>query len=174
MDPFIGEIKLFAGNFAPKGYALCNGQLVPLSQNTALFSILGVTYGGDGKTNFALPNLQGRAPMQAGQGPGLTNRNLGETGGSTTVTLLTTQMPAHNHVPQCYDGGPTVNAVQGNVWGGTSGRGAAQVFTDGPINQQMKFDAIGLAGGSQPHNNRQPYLGLNFIIALQGIFPPRP
>jgi microcystin-dependent protein len=173
MDPFIGEIRIFAGNFAPKNWALCNGQLMPISQNTALFSLLGVTYGGDGKTNFALPNLMGRAPMQQGTGPGLTPRTLGEASGSPTVTLITSEMPMHNHAPQCYDGGTVVGTTQGNVWGGTTGRGASVAFTDGAPNQQMNPNILGVAGGSMPHNNMQPYLGLNFIIALYGVFPPR-
>lgn len=174
MDPFIGEIRIFAGNFAPYGWALCNGQLMPLRQNTALFSLLGVTYGGDGKTTFALPNLMGRAPMHAGQGPGLTDRILGEMDGEGTVTLLATEMPAHNHVPQCYDGGTTVGTTQGNVWGGGSGRTAVPAFVTGPINQMMLNTVIQPSGGNQPHNNKQPYLGLTFIISLQGVFPARP
>lgn len=174
-DVFLGEIRIFAGNFAPKGWALCNGQLMAVNQNTALFSLLGVTYGGDGKTTFALPNLQGRAPMQPGQGPGLTARTLGQTSGSQTVTLLTTQMPAHNHVPMGDGNGGTAatGVATNNVWGSSTSRGGSLLYTDGLVNVAMSPYALGVAGSSQPHNNMQPYLGLNYIIALQGIFPPR-
>lgn len=173
-EAFIGEIRVFAGNFAPKGWALCNGQIMSIAQNTALFSILGVTYGGDGKTTFALPNLQGRAPVQPGSGPGLTSRTLGEQGGTATVTLLTTEMPAHNHVPQGYDGGATTANADGSVWSKTAGgRTPPPFYSTGAPNVSMSPQAIGVAGGSQPHNNMQPYVGVNFIIALQGIFPSR-
>lgn len=172
-EAFIGEIRVFAGNFAPKGWALCNGQLMAIAQNTALFSILGVTYGGDGKTTFALPNLQGRAPVQPGAGPGLTNRTLGEQGGTATVTLLNTEMPAHSHVPQGYDGGATTASANGSVWSKTAGRTAPPFYSVNAPNVSMSPQAVGVAGGSQPHNNMQPYLGVNYIIALEGIFPMR-
>jgi microcystin-dependent protein len=173
-DAFIGEIRIFAGNFAPKGWALCNGQLMPLSQNTALFSLLGVTYGGDGKVTFALPNLQGRAPMQPGQGPGLTPRTLGETNGSQMVTLLPPQMPAHNHIPMADDtrNSAKVEEPTGHAWG--SGLRGTDIYTTEKSRTTMSPAALGAAGGSQPHNNMQPYLGVNFIIALQGDFPQRP
>jgi microcystin-dependent protein len=174
-DPFVGEIRVFAGNFAPKGWALCNGQLLPITQNTALFSLLGVTYGGDGKTNFALPNLMGRAPMQPGTGPGLTPHVLGETSGSQTVTLLTTEMPAHNHVPLGNGtAGSGVSSIATDTVWGSGGRSGTPVYTDDPSRVTMSPVALGGAGGSSPHNNMQPYLGLNYIIALQGIFPQRP
>lgn len=173
---FIGEIRIFAGNFAPKGWALCNGQLVPLVQNTALFSLLGVTYGGDGKTNFALPNLQGRAPMQQGQGPGLSNHPLGQSAGSPSVTLLTTQMPAHTHTPMGdgTSGSAATGLATNNVFGSRSTRSGSPIYTDDPSRVNMNPLALGASGASMPHNNMQPYLGLNFIIALEGIFPQRP
>lgn len=173
-DQFIGEVRIFGGNFAPKGWALCNGQLLPISQNTALFSLLGTYYGGDGKTNFALPNLMGRAPMHPGQGPGLTNRVLGEMDGSNTVTLLANEMPAHNHLPMANgneDSG-TMSVATGNVWG-AGGRGTA-IYSGDSSRVQMSMLALGPAGGSMPHNNMQPYLGVTYIIALEGIYPARP
>ena len=171
---FIGEIRVFAGNFAPKGWAFCDGQILSISQYTALFSILGTMYGGDGKTNFALPNLRERAPMQQGAGPGLTARTIGQQGGAAAVTLLTTAMPAHSHVAQGYDGSATAAGANGNVWAKTSGgRTPPPFYSSAAPNVSMSPQAVGVAGGSQPHNNMQPYLGVNFIIALQGIFPSR-
>lgn len=169
-DPFVAEIRIFPFNFAPKGWAFCDGQLLPLSQNTALFSLLGTTYGGNGKSNFALPNLQGRAPMQPGQGPGLSLRDLGETGGSETVTLLESEIPSHSHT---LNGAPTPsdsNEPAGNVLGRPTGSvlyGAAQSLVP------MAGQALSPSGGDQPHNNLMPYLTFNFCIALQGVFPPR-
>lgn len=172
MDPFVGEIRLFAGNFAPKGWALCNGQLLPISQNTALFSLLGVQYGGDGKTTFALPNMQGKAPVHRGQGNGLTDRTIGEIGGSANVTLLTTEIPAHTHVPNSQSSQGVADPTNA-LWTNTAGlRGAAYYGTT--ADTSMSPAAIQPAGGSQPHNNMQPYLGVNYIIALQGVFPSRP
>lgn len=172
-DPFLGEIRIFAGNFAPKGWALCNGQLMPLSQNTALFSLLGVTYGGDGKTTFGLPNLMGSAPMHPGQGPGLSPRTLGQKSGTPHVTLLTSQMPVHNHVPMAdgNDDSATMKIATSNVWG--SGQRGSMIYSPGPVNTPMNPLALGVTGGSMPHNNMQPYLGMTFIICLQGIYPPR-
>ncbi len=174
MDPFVAEIRIFAGNFAPKGWALCNGQLMPISQNTALFSLLGTTYGGDGKSTFALPNLQGSAPMQQGQGPGLSLRDLGEIGGEPTVTLLQTEMPAHSHSPQGSTGSNQTTPVN-NAWasGAKLGGGNLYVPTNQQTNVQMSPLGTSIAGSSLPHNNMMPYLGLTFIIALQGVFPPR-
>lgn len=169
MDPFIGEIKIFTGNFAPYGWAFCNGQTMNITQNTALFSLLGTMYGGDGKTTFALPNLQGRAPMHTGAGPGLTPRNVGQTGGDASVTLISSEMPQHSHVPQSV-ATATVSTTTGSVWAGGS-RGSTLYAT--AANTPMNPGALGVAGGSQPHNNMQPYLPMSFIIALQGIFPPR-
>ena len=171
-NPFVAEIRIFAGNFAPTGWALCDGQLMPISQNTALFSLLGTTYGGDGKSTFALPNLQGCVPMQAGQGPGLSLRDLGETGGEQTVTLLVTEMPAHSHTVQCLSAGEGDNSPQNAVWAG-GGRGAPPMYTPTGNNVQMNPFATSIAGGNLPHNNMPPFLGLTFIIALQGVFPAR-
>lgn len=166
MDPFVGEIRVVGFNFAPTGWALCNGQLLPISQNTALFSLLGTTYGGDGKSNFALPNLQGRAVMHPGNGPGLTTRYLGETGGTASETLSQAQMPAHNHA---------LNAASGSASTGTpSGANSLAAGTVNTYGAATNMVPMGEAkGGGQPHNNMQPYEVLNFVIALQGIYPPR-
>jgi microcystin-dependent protein len=175
-NPFLAEIRIFTGGFAPKGWALCDGQLMPISQNTALFSLLGTTYGGNGTSNFALPNLQGCAPMQAGQGPGLTLRDLGETAGEQTVTLLQTEMPAHAHnPPQAINANPNSNDPAGNAWAsGQKGFGAVYAAPPGPsATLQMNQFALSIAGGNLPHNNMTPFLGLTFIIALQGVFPAR-
>jgi microcystin-dependent protein len=181
-NPFVAEIRIFAGNFAPTGWAMCNGQLLPISQNTALFSLLGTTYGGDGKSTFALPNLQGTAPMQQGQGPGLSQRFLGETGGEQTVTLLQTEMPSHSHTMQTTATAATVAAATNNQWamaqaGGAKGGGGSIInmystTTNSGLAQMSPF-ATSIAGGSLPHNNMPPFLGLTFIIAMQGVFPPR-
>lgn len=167
-DPFIAEIRMFAGNFAPRGWAFCNGQILPIVQNTALFSLLGTTYGGDGRSTFALPNLQGRAPLHPGQGPGLTSRLLGETGGSTSVTLTIDQMPAHRHsaqvtAQQATDTTPHTDELVLPAFAGFKAYGSPRDMLNLPDQ----------SGGDQPHNNLQPYLAVNFIIALQGIFPPR-
>lgn len=172
-NPFLAEVRIFTGNFAPKGWAQCDGQLMPISQNTALFSLLGTTYGGDGKSNFALPNLQGSIPMQAGQGPGLTLRDLGETGGEQTVTLLQTEMPAHTHGAMASTGSDAATPVN-NAWASGQKLGGGDVYTPtSPQNVPMNPFALSISGGSQPHNNLAPFLGLNFIIALQGVFPAR-
>lgn len=172
MDPFVAEIRIFPFNFAPKGWAFCDGQLLPLSQNTALFSLLGTTYGGDGKSNFALPDMQGNAPMHPGQGPGLSLHDLGETGGSETVTLLESEIPAHTHsMMASTQDGLDSHALQNLL---AQGIGINQ-YTDantGPF-VNLNVNALPPAGGDQPHNNMQPYLTLNFCIALQGVFPPR-
>ena len=169
MDPFLAEIRIFAGNFAPKDWAFCNGQVMAISQNTALFSILGTTYGGDGKSNFALPNLQNSFAMDAGQGPGLTNRGLGETGGESTHTLTTAEIPAHTHQLKS-DGAATTGTPSTSV---ALGPASANIYAPLTASALMAGNAVGIGGGSQPHENRQPYLALSFIIALQGIFPPR-
>ena len=173
-NPFLAEIRIFTAGFAPKGWAQCDGQLMPISQNTALFSLLGTTYGGNGTSNFALPNLQGCAPMQAGQGPGLTLRDLGETAGEQTVTLLQTEMPAHSHGALADSGSGAASPV-GNVWSAGAKVGGGNIYTPSvqANNVQMNPFALSIAGGSQPHNNMQPFLGLMFIIALQGVFPAR-
>jgi microcystin-dependent protein len=171
-NPFVAEIRIFTGNFAPKGWALCDGQLMPISQNTALFSLLGTTYGGDGKSNFALPNLQGCAPLQPGQGAGLSLRDLGETGGEQTVTLLQTEMPAHSHGVQATTTGGLPSPTN-NVWAsGLKGHPGVYAASSGQ-NVQMNPFGTSIAGGNLPHNNMPPYLGLTFIIALQGVFPAR-
>jgi microcystin-dependent protein len=171
-DQFVAEIRIFPFNFAPTGWAMCNGQLMPISQNTALFSLLGTTYGGDGKSTFALPNLQGSAPLQPGQGPGLSLYDLGQTGGEETVTLIQTEMPVHAHQASGASGnGPTSPA--GNTWGTGAGRTPPPTYVDGSPNVTMSPITVAITGSSFPHNNMQPYLTLNFCIALQGIFPAR-
>jgi microcystin-dependent protein len=170
-NPFVAEIRMFAGNFAPKGWAFCDGQILPLSQNTALFSLLGTTYGGNGQTTFALPNLQGSAPMQPGQGNGLSLHDLGEQSGSETITLLTSEMPSHNHfaVPKTSLGNSQTPGAQ--AWAGST---LAKQYVSTAPDIAMNPTALAIAGGSLPHNNMPPYLVVNFIIALQGVFPPRP
>jgi microcystin-dependent protein len=172
-DPFVAEIRIFPFNFAPKGWAFCNGQILPLSQNTALFSLLGTTYGGDGKSNFALPDLQGSTPMHPGQGPGLSLHDLGEQGGSETVTLLESEIPLHTHNLMAQStplGGTTL--PDGNS---LNRPGSGNLYSASAANQvQMADQTLAHTGGDQPHNNMQPYLALNFCIALQGVFPPRP
>ena len=170
-NPFLAEIRIFTGNFAPKGWALCNGQLLPISQNTALFSLLGTTYGGDGKSNFALPNMQGNAPMQPGQGPGLSLHDLGETAGEQAVTLLQTEMPSHPHTAQAAASGNLADPGN-NAWS-TGAKGHPGFYAAVGSNTPMSATALSIAGGNQPHNNMIPFLGLTFIIALQGVFPPR-
>jgi microcystin-dependent protein len=171
-SPFVAEIRIFGFNFAPTGWAACSGQLLPISQNTALFSLLGTTYGGNGTTTFALPNFQGNAPMQFGQGPGLSDRFLGETGGETSVTLLQSEMPIHSH-PVGADSGAGGNADPTNGMWAATGRGRPLPYSSNSPNSSMSFQAFGMAGGGLPHNNMPPYLTLNFCIALQGIYPAR-
>jgi microcystin-dependent protein len=171
-DPFVAEIRMFAGNFAPTGWAQCNGQLLPISQNTALFSLLGTYYGGDGKSTFALPDLEGSAPVGQGQGTGLSEYFLGQSSGSDTITLLNSEMPNHNHFVQgnfnsgdVFTPGPTVvlaNSDPGNAYTAAS----ANLV-------QMAFQAVTVTGSSLPHNNMMPFLTVLFIIAMQGVFPPR-
>ncbi len=171
MDPFVAEIRIFPFNFAPKGWAFCDGQLLPLSQNTALFSLLGTTYGGDGKSNFALPNLQGCVPLHAGQGPGLSLRDLGESAGSASVTLLNSELPSHSHTPTRSLGSTAVAHFE------SPSSSLALSRSDGFLAYSAAALTPGLgttvAGGSQPHNNVMPSLTLNFCIALQGVYPPR-
>ena len=173
-DPFVAEIRIFPFNFAPKGWAFCDGQLLPLSQNTALFSLLGVTYGGDGKSNFALPNMQGNAPMHPGQGPGLSLHDLGEIGGSETVTLLTSEIPFHVHNIMALNSDfGNLNAPSPLRSLARSGNATAYQTNSSAGITQMSPNALSISGSSFPHNNMQPYLTLNFCIALQGVFPPR-
>jgi microcystin-dependent protein len=172
-NPFVAEIRIFAGNFAPTGWATCDGQLLPISQNTALFSLLGTTYGGDGKSTFALPNLQGSAPLQQGQGPGLSLRDLGEIGGEQNVTLLQTEMPVHIHTAVAASGTGQPDPTN-NAWAsGAKGFGSIYSPSVQASNVQMNPFALSISGGNLPHNNMMPYLCLTFIIALQGVFPPR-
>ena len=173
MDPFVAEIRIFPFNFAPKGWAFCDGQLLPISQNTALFSLLGTVYGGDGKSNFALPNLQGCAPMHPGQGPGLSLRDLGETAGSETVTLLESEMPAHSHAVVAAANPALVKLPSPNVSLARSRSANAYQTNTNQNLVSMAQEAIAPTGGDAPHNNLQPYLTFNFCIALQGVFPPR-
>jgi microcystin-dependent protein len=174
--PFLGQIQIVGFNFAPTGWATCDGQLLPISQNTALFAILGTTYGGDGQQTFALPNLRERTPLGAGQGPGLSFYDLGQADGSENVTLLAGQMPAHTH-GLVGDGGVSGSGTPAGseVFGVTKGAkpGAVNVYGPAANTAAMDSSALSAVGGSQPHNNRQPYLGVLFIIAMQGIFPAR-
>ena len=176
MDPFVAEIRIFPFNFEPTVWAFCDGQLMPISQNTALFSLLGTVYGGDGKSTFALPNLQGSVPIHAGQGQGLTERFLGEMSGVESITLLESEIPAHAHgVGRALAAdGNTISPVN-SVWAqSAAGRGTAALYKDGAPTGTVNILSLNVAGGGLPHNNMQPYLTLNFCIALQGIFPQRP
>jgi len=170
-DPFVAEIRIFPFNFAPRGWAFCNGQLLPISQNTALFSLLGTTYGGNGQSNFALPNLQGSAAMQPGQGPGLSLRDLGEVGGSDTVTLLQSEIPAHAHALMASNEIGEDRKAVGEAMARSTGGPLYGPVPASPV--AMAFEALPVAGSSFPHNNLMPYLTLNFCIALQGVYPPR-
>lgn len=172
-DQFVAEIRIFPFNFPPTGWAFCQGQLMPISQNTALFSLLGTVYGGDGKSTFALPDLQGNAAMQPGQGQGLSLRDLGEIGGSETVTLLVSEMPFHTHSLAVSAEIADVQTPTADCSLGRSGGGNAYTATVANV-VQLAPQALAPAGGSLPHNNMQPYLTLNYCIALQGIFPQRP
>jgi microcystin-dependent protein len=192
MDPFIGQICIFGFGFAPQGWAMCQGQTMPISQNTALFSILGISFGGDGRSTFALPNLQGNAAIGAGEGPGLSAYPIGETGGETTVALLSAEMPSHNHAFVVSTAAATAQSPQGNLLARAMrpfvhAADAAEVAAPAPTQIEADFysanpgsaktalasRAIAPLGGNQPHNNMQPYLTLNFCIALQGVMPPR-
>lgn len=164
-EPFIGSIILFAGNFAPRGWAFCNGQLLAISQNTALFSILGTTYGGNGQTTFALPDLRGRVPVSSGQGPGLSSYSLGQQAGEENVTLNAQQLPSHTHSQPATNGQETTNRPNGAL---PARGGVYSNESDGSA-----FHPTTAAGGGQPHDNLPPYLTLNYIIALEGIYPSR-
>ena len=168
-SPFVGEIRFFGFNFAPVGWALCNGQLLPINQNTALFSLLGTTYGGDGRTNFALPNLQGRVPIHMGSGPGLSTYVIGQTGGTETTTLTVGELPAHRHLVEANNGAGTLARPADN-FPARAGDEAYAAASDQPT---MNAGMIAETGGGQPFDNIQPYLVGNFCIALTGIFPAR-
>ena len=172
MNPFLAQIVMFAGNFAPRGWAFCEGQLLPIAQNQALFSLLGTTYGGDGRTTFALPDLRGRSPIQQGHGPGLSDIKLGQRGGIETKTLMITELPSHNHM-----GAIKVSsaAADDDVPGTNVSIGAAEIFVEGVANTNLASGSVTTTntGGQQPFNIRNPFLGINYIIALQGVFPSR-
>ena len=171
-DPFIGQVTMFGGNFAPRGYALCEGQLLSINAYSALFSILGTTYGGDGRTNFGLPDLRGRVSIQQGNGPGLSHYALGQRGGSELETLTTAQLPAHQHGVECDNGSGDGFSPPDKLYAGAADR--ALIYGD-PVQptQLMHANMIEPAGGGQSHTNVQPYLAINFIIALEGIYPSR-
>lgn len=178
MDPFIAEIRIYPFNFAPKGWAWCNGQLLPISQNTALFSLLGTFYGGDGKSTFALPDMQGNMPMHHGQGAGLSLRDLGEMGGSETVTLLESEIPVHTHLYSAHGGdastaSPSAQLPAKGYWDDGTAAGMVGAYSSSPPNTAMSPYGLAAAGGSLPHNNMMPYLALSFCIALTGVFPAR-
>jgi microcystin-dependent protein len=170
-DQFVAEIRIFAGNFAPMGWALCNGQLLGISQNTALFSLIGTYYGGNGTSDFQLPNMRGSSPMNFGQGPGLSTRVVGETGGETSVTLTQSQLPVHTHgvlaASSSGQGSPAGHSF------GALGRGKPAAYAAGGSLVSLNANSVTVSGGNQPHNNLPPYLVMNFIIALQGIYPSR-
>ena len=172
-DPFVAEIRLFPFNFAPKGWAFCDGQLLPISQNTALFALLGTTYGGDGRSTFALPDLRGCVPVHPGQAPGLSQRFLGEAGGSSTVSLLSSEMPAHTHPLTASAATAFARSPSGELFANQSGGVNSYASPAGAPAALLASSASGPAGDGLPHNNMAPYLVMNFCIALQGIFPPR-
>lgn len=170
-DPFVAEIRIVPFNFAPRGWAWCDGQLLPIQQNMALFSLLGTAYGGNGQSNFALPDLQGRAPMMWGQGAGLSSYDLGQSGGLETVALSSAQMPAHTH---SLSGGDAAGAPVAEPAGASLGASPARAYSPAAPSESMSVDAVSVTGSGQPHNNLPPYLTTYFVIALQGVFPLRP
>jgi len=172
-DPFVAEVRCFGFNFAPTGWAQCNGQLVSISQNTALFSLLGTFYGGNGQSTFALPDLQGSVTIGSGQGPGLSDRFIGEQGGAQQVTLLQSEIPVHDHAILASNDAATANTAAGNHPARPFGRGNSLFSTSQAPIANLAPEALAPAGGDQPHSNLMPYLTMNFCIALQGIFPPR-
>lgn len=172
MEPFVGQIQAFGFNFAPRGWAFCDGQMMSISQNTALFSLLGTVYGGDGRTTFGLPDLRGRVSLHQGTGPGLSHYNIGQRGGVESVTLTQAQMPAHNHAVQCVSSNGNVASPVGALPAAEVAAGA-DIWSNAAANGQMAATMIASAGGSQPHSNIQPYLVLNWCIALQGLYPSR-
>lgn len=180
-EPFLGEIRMFPYNFAPTGWAFCDGQLLPISQNTALFALLGTTYGGNGTTTFALPDFRGRGPIHPGQGPGLSQRTLGQAGGAETVALGVPQMPVHTHAANCNTGPANQESPGGNVWAKVFNHSphththtpGPNIYQSGSPNGQMSSAAIANTGGGQAHENMPPFLAVSFCIALEGVFPAR-
>ena len=173
-EPFLGEIRAVGFSFAPRGWAFCDGSLLPIAQYTALFSILGTTYGGDGRTNFALPNLMGKAALGPGHGPGLSSYQLGQHGGVTDVTLAENQLASHQHVPGCASTTATAGTPGGNVWATGAGQRGQSFYADAAGSAPaMAAEALRNTGGGGAHNNMPPYLGLNFVIALEGLYPSR-
>ncbi|HEV7719989.1 MAG TPA: tail fiber protein [Iamia sp.] len=169
VEPYVGQISMAGFNFAPRGWALCNGQIMSIQQNTALFSLLGTQFGGNGVQTFGLPDLRGRVPIHQGQGNGLTNRVMGELSGSETVTLITSEMPQHNHFVNVTSGDASAKSPANNVLAGT----ASPIYAVAPNGNFLNQQTLTLTGGSQPHQNMQPYQVISFIIALEGIFPSR-
>jgi microcystin-dependent protein len=173
-SPFVAEIRMFGFNFAPTGWAQCNGQLLPISQNTALFSLLGTFYGGDGKSTFALPNLEGSVPLNQGQGSGLSDFFLGQQSGSENVTLIQSEMPFHTHTVNAEPVAGNLGDPTGHLWSPLTGRTPPALYQSAVAPQvNMNVQAVSLNGSSFPHNNMSPYLVVNFCIAMQGVFPPR-
>jgi microcystin-dependent protein len=172
-EPFIGEIIMFAGNFAPTGWEMCNGQLLQISQNAALFSILGATFGGDGRNTFALPDLRGRVPVHQGQAPNLSLYQLGQFGGQESASLTSAQLPVHTHLLAADGNGGGKNTPIGNFLGAVGASAAVKTYSAGPASGNMAATAIATAGGSSPVSSLQPYLAVNFIIAISGMFPTR-
>lgn len=175
MTPYLGMLAIFGFNFPPRGWAYCNGQLISIAQNSALFALLGTYFGGDGITTFALPNLQSRVPIGMGQGSGLSSYFIGQAAGTQTVTLISTEMPAHTHFMTASGDGPTQATAQGASLGSQSRTGGTMpvIYANGATTPVQMSSATTIAGGNQPHNNIQPYLAMNFCIALEGIFPSR-
>ena len=166
-QPFVGEIRMFAGNFAPAGWMFCNGALLPISENDVLFQLIGTTYGGDGQQTFALPDLRSRVPLHIGTGTGLSSYTLGESGGVESVTLTNQQIPIHTHVPMGSNSG-SAETPANNFWGNTA---TGKPYGVTPPNVIMNAQTIGVTGGSQPHDNMIPFLGINYIISLFGVYP---
>ncbi len=174
-DNFLAEIRIFPFNFPPTGWALCNGQILPISQNTALFSLLGTNYGGNGVSNFGLPNLQGKAALHVGasMGPGLSSYSVGEVEGVENVTLLSSQIPAHNHNVECSANSGTSPSPAGNILALSGTDNTQTMYNNGTAGTSLNAASLSQAGSGQAHNNMSPYLTLNFCIAMQGIFPSR-
>lgn len=177
MDAYLGEIRIFSGNFAPAGWLLCEGQILPIQMYTALFSLVGTAYGGNGTTNFGLPDLRGSAPIGQGQGPGLTSRTVGETGGAAAVTLAQNDIPVHTHLASGVAANGTVNTPAGALWAQFNSGGRTPTYAKvygASTDTTMGAAALTTAGKGMPHNNMQPFLAMRFIICINGIFPPRP